>query len=48
MRKANYMQTGVIFNIQKFSINDGPGIRTVVFSRVVLCIVNGVLIPKVN
>ena len=23
--------TGVIFNIQKFSINDGPGIRTTVF-----------------
>lgn len=33
MRKANYMQTGVIFNIQKFSINDGPGIRTVVFFK---------------
>ena len=23
--------TGHIFNIQKFSINDGPGIRTTVF-----------------
>ncbi len=33
MRKANYMQTGVIFNIQKFSINDGPGIRTVIFFK---------------
>lgn len=33
MRKANYMQTGVIFNIQKFSINDGLGIRTVVFFK---------------
>ena len=33
MRKTNYMQTGVIFNIQKFSINDGPGIRTVVFFK---------------
>lgn len=22
---------GLIFNIQKFSLNDGPGIRTVVF-----------------
>ncbi len=25
--------TGVIFNIQKFSVNDGPGIRTVVFFK---------------
>ena len=24
---------GVIFNIQKFSLNDGPGIRTVVFLK---------------
>ncbi|MBQ9480260.1 MAG: 4Fe-4S cluster-binding domain-containing protein, partial [Selenomonadaceae bacterium] len=24
---------GMIFNIQKFSINDGPGIRTVVFFK---------------
>ena len=26
-------QTGQIFNIQKFSINDGPGIRTTVFFK---------------
>ena len=25
--------TGRIFNIQKFSINDGPGIRTTVFFK---------------
>lgn len=25
--------TGTIFNIQKFSVNDGPGIRTVVFFK---------------
>lgn len=25
--------TGIIFNIQKFSLNDGPGIRTVVFFK---------------
>lgn len=31
--KANREQTGVIFNIQKFSVNDGPGIRTVVFFK---------------
>ncbi|WP_028263713.1 glycyl-radical enzyme activating protein [Atopobium fossor] len=27
------MQTATIFNIQKFSLNDGPGIRTVVFFK---------------
>ena len=26
-------ESGVIFNIQKFSLNDGPGIRTVVFLK---------------
>lgn len=29
----DYEKKGVIFNIQKFSINDGPGIRTVVFFK---------------
>lgn len=48
MRKANYMQTGVIFNIQKFSINDGPGIRTIVFFKGCPLHCNGVPIPKVN
>lgn len=33
MKTANIMKTGVIFNIQKFSVNDGPGIRTVVFFK---------------
>lgn len=33
MRKADYTKTGTIFNIQKFSVNDGPGIRTVVFFK---------------
>ncbi|KSV57508.1 pyruvate formate lyase-activating protein [Acetivibrio ethanolgignens] len=27
------METGIIFNIQKFSLHDGPGIRTVVFFK---------------
>jgi len=27
------MQSGVVFNIQKFSIHDGPGIRTTVFLK---------------
>ncbi len=33
MKKADTTKTGVIFNIQKFSVNDGPGIRTVVFFK---------------
>lgn len=31
--KADRSVKGVIFNIQKFSVNDGPGIRTVVFFK---------------
>ena len=27
------MQTGIVFNIQKYSIHDGPGIRTTVFLK---------------
>lgn len=27
------MRTATVFNIQKFSLNDGPGIRTVVFLK---------------
>mgnify|MGYP007054482654 FL=1 len=30
------MEKGLIFNIQKFSIHDGPGIRTTVFFKAVL------------
>ncbi|WP_421740659.1 glycyl-radical enzyme activating protein [Cellulomonas sp.] len=30
---ANTTATGVVFNIQKFSLHDGPGIRTVVFLK---------------
>ena len=26
-------ESGIVFNIQKFSVNDGPGIRTVVFLK---------------
>lgn len=33
MRKADRNKKGMVFNIQKFSINDGPGIRTVVFFK---------------
>ena len=31
--RGNADAEGVIFNIQKFSVNDGPGIRTVVFVK---------------
>ena len=27
------MQTGFVFNIQKYSLHDGPGIRTTVFLK---------------
>lgn len=37
---------GCIFNIQKFSTNDGPGIRTTVFLRVARCTAAGVPIPN--
>lgn len=30
---ADLAKTGTVFNIQKFSVNDGPGIRTVVFLK---------------
>ena len=25
--------TGIVFNIQKYSVHDGPGIRTIVFTK---------------
>lgn len=33
MKKADRTKKGMIFNIQKFSVNDGPGIRTTVFFK---------------
>ncbi|MDU2937673.1 MAG: glycyl-radical enzyme activating protein [Enterobacteriaceae bacterium] len=33
MSDINYQQTGTVFNIQKFSLHDGPGIRTIVFLK---------------
>lgn len=33
MKKIDYFKKGIIFNIQKFSVHDGPGIRTVVFFK---------------
>lgn len=37
-----------IFDIERNSFVDGPGIRTTVFSRVVICVVLGVITPKVG
>lgn len=31
--RADRSATGIVFNIQKYSVNDGPGIRTVVFLK---------------
>ena len=33
MTTTNRNITGIIFNIQKFSVNDGPGILTTVFLK---------------
>ncbi len=33
MAAIDYEQTGTVFNIQKFSLHDGPGIRTIVFLK---------------
>lgn len=37
---------GIVFNIQHFSIHDGPGIRTTVFLKGVPYAVPGVPIPN--
>lgn len=31
MDTINYSMEGTVFDIQRFSIHDGPGIRTIVF-----------------
>ena len=33
IKRINYKQKGIIFNMQRFSIHDGPGIRTIVFLK---------------
>jgi len=33
MSKANYETEGIVFDIQRYSIHDGPGIRTIVFLK---------------
>ncbi|MGK0465476.1 glycyl-radical enzyme activating protein [Clostridium sp.] len=33
IKGINYKQSGTIFNMQRFSIHDGPGVRTIVFFK---------------
>ncbi|MFT4106373.1 MAG: glycyl-radical enzyme activating protein [Lacrimispora sp.] len=33
MHSINYNLTGIVFDIQRFSLHDGPGIRTIVFLK---------------
>ena len=33
MATVNYQEKGVVFDIQRFSVNDGPGIRSIVFLK---------------
>jgi pyruvate formate lyase activating enzyme len=40
------MQTGEIFDIKKYAIHDGPGIRTTVFLRAAPFHAGGATIPK--
>lgn len=42
------MNLPYILNIQKYSIHDGPGIRTTIFLKVVYYHVYGVIIQKVK
>ena len=37
----------LVTNIQRFSLHDGPGIRTTIFSKGVACIVHGVAIQRI-
>ena len=39
-------QQGFVFNIQKYSVHDGPGIRTIVFLKAARCPVAGAAIPR--
>lgn len=39
--------SGRIFDIQSYSVHDGPGCRTLVFYQDVRCAANGVRIRKV-
>ena len=46
MNKVEYETEGVIFNIQRYSLHDGPSIRTIPFFKG--CPANGVVILNHN
>lgn len=48
MNKVEYETEGVIFNIQRYSLHDGPGIRTITFLKAARCPANGVVILNHN
>lgn len=48
MNKVEYETEGVIFNIQRYSLHDGPGIRTIPFLKAARCPANGVVILNHN
>lgn len=37
---------GRIFDIQRFSVHDGPGVRTIVFLKAARCAANGAVTPN--
>lgn len=48
MNEVNYHAEGTLFNIQRYSIHDGPGIRTIPFSKDVRYRANGAAIQNRN
>lgn len=48
MNEVNYNAEGTLFNIQRYSIHDGPGIRTIPFLKAALYRVNGAVIQNRN
>ena len=46
MKSNKEVSKGVVFNIQKYSIHDGPGIRTTVFLKGILSGATGVRIQN--
>ena len=48
MDSINYNMTGTVFDMQRFSLHDGPGIRTIVFLKGCPYTVDGAVILKVK
>lgn len=46
VKEERIERQAMIFNVQKYSLYDGPGIRTIVFSKAVHCVASGVPIQK--